>query len=226
MSHYSPNRIENISRIMPTYCAFIKSGDEVELGLKGDPLYPVAYRNSRPRGVVKSVFGPKGAQVVNVQLNDKFGGKMAHCDVRTLNPYLLFEPVETSYQRALERADKNPDMQQYLKKEFEENEVAFRGVQSQQKSSFENDDEMNKRIAQLESNTENIKKTMMRAIQGLATDINAKHGSSEATYAGRLLQMMNKDDDDDDEIDFRGVDDDDDDDEDEEASDGDDAEFY
>lgn len=211
MSHYSQERIENISRIMPTYGAFVNDGDEVELGLKGDPLYPEAYRNSRPRGVVKSVFGPKGAQVVNVQLNEKFGGKMAHCDVRTLNPYLLFEPIEASYQNAIERAEENPEMQKSLRDEFDKNEVAFRGIkQPETEPSYGRVDELNKRIAQLESEHERTRETMMRAIKGLANDINAG-ASSEATYAGRMLEMM--DDDVEDEIEFRGLDDDDEDDE-------------
>ena len=183
MSHYSQERIENISRIMPTYGAFVKDGDEVELGLKGDPLYPTAYRNSRPRGVVKSVFGPKGAQVVNVQLNEEFGGKMAHCDVRTLNPYLLFEPAEASYQNAIKRAEENPEMQKSLREEFEQNDVAFRGMKQLEKEpSYGRVDELNERISQLESEHERTRETMMRAITGLANDISAR-ASNEATYA-------------------------------------------
>ena len=217
---------------MPTYGAFVKDGDEVELGLKGDPLYPAAYRNSRPRGTVKSVFGPKGSQVVNVQLNQEFGGKMAHCDVRTLNPYLLFEPVEASYQRAIERAEEDPETQKELRNEFEQNDIAFRGINEKQKTepAYGRVDKLNERMEQLEAEHERTRDTMMRAIKGLANDINANAPEKEATYAGRMLQMMEDDEDEgDDEIEFRGLDDDDDDDDDEldnEASDDDDDDVF
>ena len=229
MSHYSQERIENISRIMPTYGAFIKSGDEVELGLKGDPLYPTAYRNSRPRGTVKSVFGPKGAQVVNVQLNDEFGGKMAHCDVRTLNPYLLFEPVEASYQRAIERAEENPDMQAELRSEFEQNDITFRGIKKNRKAepAYGRIDKLNERMEQLEAEHERTRDTMMRAIKGLASDISVSTSEKEATYAGRMLQMIEDEEPDNDDIEFRGLDDDDDEEEiDNEASDEDDDDIF
>ena len=87
---YEKERLENISRIMPTYASFLRVGDEVSLGLRDDPLYPYS-DTDRPQGTIESIFGPEGNQVINVKLDDKFGGKIAHCDVRTLNPYLSFD---------------------------------------------------------------------------------------------------------------------------------------
>lgn len=202
-NYYSKERIENISCILPTYAAFLREGDRVNMGIEADPMYP--YRGvSRPTGTVKSVVGPSGAQMVNIQLDAKFGNRIAHSDVRSLNPYLSFEPDQPTYQRALSRAQNEPSTQSTLRAEITDNEVIFRGMFGgndrneeieYRNARKENDDVVLKRIHALEERFRGLERehdetrsTTMKAVRGIANDIREQNG--DATYAGRMLDIM------------------------------------
>ena len=48
-------RLEKIEKIMPVFWSYVEEGDEIELGLVGDPLFPEEYKHERPHGMVTHV---------------------------------------------------------------------------------------------------------------------------------------------------------------------------
>ena len=217
-SYYSQERLENISHIMPTYAAFVRPGDRVKLGLEGDTLFPEAYRGNRPMGTVESVVGPDNNQVVNIKLDEKFGGRMAHCDVLSLNPYLSFELEDVSFQNALQRSKDEPEIADKLRSQHHETDIVFRGMfgRTQEETPAPpsaNASSVETRLARLESDLsslrshtdesiEKTRETTFRAVRGVCEDI--KNSMGEQTYAGRMLTLLGDEDED---VQFRGVDD-------------------
>ena len=185
--HYTRARLENIPTIMTTYAQFLRPNDEVYLGISDDSEFP--YRGmERPYGNVHSIIGPPGNQMINVQLDAKFGGKMAHCDVRSLNPYLVLEPKGDTYRNAQSRAAQDPATQALVRQEIAGQETMFRRPFQEESGG----DALTLRGAQetqeLREELSEVKDTVFRAVHGLAEDIRGLGG--EATYAGRMLNYM------------------------------------
>ena len=52
---YEPKRVEKIEKIMAGFWQHVQEGDEIELGLVGDHLFPEEYKRDRPIGIVNHV---------------------------------------------------------------------------------------------------------------------------------------------------------------------------
>ena len=52
---YEPKRVKKIEKIMTGFWSYVQEGDEVALGLVGDPLFPEEYKHDRPIGIVTHV---------------------------------------------------------------------------------------------------------------------------------------------------------------------------
>lgn len=213
-SYYTQERLENISHIMPTYAAFVKPGDRVMMGIKDDPCFPAAYRSTRPLGTVTSIVGPMHSEVINVQLDEKFGGKMAHCDTCSVNPYLSFELTEPTFQNALKRSQENPQLGERVRSYHEQNDVVFRGMFSTASAAVPKDASLESRLARVEKDLasfqkstdekiENTRDVTFRAVRGVSEDIRKNLG--ERTYAGRMLHLLDGKDEPKKQIRFRGV---------------------
>lgn len=205
VNYYSQERIENLSKLLPTYAAFLNKGDNVHLGIRSDPLFPETYRNSRPLGTVESVYGPEGSQVIAVRLGNDWGNQVAHCDVRSLNPYLSFQPEEATYQRII-TSDRDTGVVDRLRSEMDSNEVVFRGMFSQTENAYRNaivpfdrdsqyrgveDSSLRREIDEVRAEMKEYKEQSKRAMFGIAKDIESMT-PGEATYSGRLLQLSNE----------------------------------
>lgn len=201
---YTQERLENISHIMPTYAAFLKPGDRVKMGMVEDPLFPEVYRNARPLGVVESIVGPEGSEVINVKLDDAFGGKMAHCDVLSVNPYLTFELEEATYQNALVRSRENPSVARRVRAQHDETDVTFRGMfQGHNTSGTNVPSSVSDRLARMEGefktfrnsvqrDIEQTRETTVKAFMSVYKDIE-NNSNGEPSYSGSMLKALQGD---------------------------------
>lgn len=99
MSAYDPERIDRISKIMPEFCKVARAGDEVMLGLEGDPNFP--YRgSSRPTAIVTGVRHEADGPNVTLRTAD---GRETQVNQYTIAPKDVFEYTDDSFANVMER---------------------------------------------------------------------------------------------------------------------------
>lgn len=172
--------------------------------------------------MITSLFsGPTTESMVPVGRLPRYnGGKMAHCDVLSINPFLSFELEEASYQNALKRSQEHPELAQRVRASHEANEVTFRGMfnsslvsSSAAASPPSATSSVETRLARMENELATFRKATdekiestrdvtFRAVRGVCEDINESLG--EKTYAGRMLRLLDGKEEDAD-VEFRGV---------------------
>lgn len=106
---YSPDRVRKISEIMPKFSEHVAVGDEIALGLEGDPAYPASYKSSRPVGIVTNVTKTEHTGVdLKVRLQDGHKVKVA---AHSIDPRYVWEYTDNSFQKVLQRATESREAQ-------------------------------------------------------------------------------------------------------------------
>lgn len=101
MALYDPERVDKISQIMPRFSEHVQVGDEILLGLEGDPLYPEKYNDYRPKGVVTKVKQLDGGASIKVQMEN---GSKVTLAPGELDPQKVWEFSDDSFQKVLQRS--------------------------------------------------------------------------------------------------------------------------
>lgn len=96
---FSHDRIDRISKIMPEFCNVAHIGDEVMLGLQGDPSFPFEM-NARPTAKVAQVQTTESGPQVTLQLSD---GREKTVNKYTIAPGDVFEYTDASFTNVLAR---------------------------------------------------------------------------------------------------------------------------
>lgn len=97
---YDRHRLSSISEIMPRFSDVVREGDEVQLGLDGDPLFPEEWNTHRPYGVVTQVKNTDEGASLRVQLNS---GETVTLPSYSLDPEKVWEFTDRSFENVLER---------------------------------------------------------------------------------------------------------------------------
>ena len=67
---YSSDRVDKIARIMPSFTDVARTGDQVHLGLVGDPMFPEEYKNDRPMATISNIEQTESGAVVTLSHAD------------------------------------------------------------------------------------------------------------------------------------------------------------
>lgn len=96
---FSEDRVNNISEIMPKLSEHVQVGDQILLGLEGDPNFPYEM-SERPEGVVRNVSNTNGLVDLSVELNN---GDLVKLSAGSIAPDQVWEFTEDSFRNVLER---------------------------------------------------------------------------------------------------------------------------
>ena len=100
---YDPDRVQRLAQISAKFHQHAAPGDEIVLGVAGDPVFPQKYRGTRTSGVVTKVknAGSENA-TLRVQLNT---GRTVELSPYTLDPEKVWEFSESSWPKVLARSN-------------------------------------------------------------------------------------------------------------------------
>lgn len=101
MALYDRERVEKIGQIMPRFSEHVEVGDEILLGLEGDPMFPAKYNENRPKGTVMKVKQLDGGASIRVRMDN---GNTVTLKPGELDPQKVWEFSDESFQRVLERS--------------------------------------------------------------------------------------------------------------------------
>jgi hypothetical protein len=98
---YDSERISKIGTILPGLTQYIQRGDELCLGLEGDPMYP--YRGTeRPTGIVRDVETDGDTTYITTDMND---GSTRKLSSRTVGAFDTFEFTPSGFEKVLKREE-------------------------------------------------------------------------------------------------------------------------
>lgn len=97
---YASDRVEKIARIMPSFAEVAEIGDTVELGLKGDPLFPDAYATERPMATISGVNHQEDGTTVTLMHAD---GSSQVIAPGALAPTQVWEYTDSAFEKVLQR---------------------------------------------------------------------------------------------------------------------------
>jgi hypothetical protein len=158
---YDADRLRKIGEILPGLCSYARKGDEIQLGLDGDPLFPVSYRGSnRPTGVIENIDNEGDATVVTARMNDGTTKKLSS---RTVSAYDSWEFTDRGFATVKEREE--------IAAARSETMDEYRGI---------SDENVESKMARLESDLSSFgqthdafRKTVIATLKEIASDVDA-----------------------------------------------------
>ena len=197
---FSPERIGKIAKIVPNFLDFARPGDEVQLGLEGDPAFPASYRGTkRPIGNIQSISGARGERVATIKLKS---GAVTECEEANTSPFKVWEFSDSGYQEVLARAEREANahkqaqaQQQYRGAAGTSRDTAmtrqqaerYRGIFAKQSKDT---DDMKKEIGEIKKQMNHMHNIVLSVSDGLSRDIQALRQKKEPVFAGALLSEM------------------------------------
>lgn len=100
---YSSDRVDKIARIMPSFTDVAQTGDQVHLGLVGDPMFPEEYKNQRPMATISNIEQTESGAVVTLSHAD---GSTQVINPGSLSPNQVWEFTDDAFKNVLEREQK------------------------------------------------------------------------------------------------------------------------
>lgn len=159
---FDPERVSKISKIMPQFSDVAKVGDEVHMGLVGDPAFP--YQDgARPVATVSSVEKHGENVQINLTMQD---GTIKKVDKYTISPEGVWEFTDESFKHVLQREREAFEMRAEARMQPRK-EISYRGVDAAHA-------EIQKLRAELQTEKElvrNFHNTYIASLSELASDI-------------------------------------------------------
>lgn len=187
---YNPDRIEKISKIMPQFNKVARAGDEVLLGLEGDPAFPFKASN-RPTATIERVNHTEAGTEVTLKMAD---GSTRHVSEYSIAPNEVWEYSDAAFASVMERERKaNGDRMSASRAEQAISEPAFRG-----------DNHLKREVAQLRAElqaerdlTQNFHNTYIASLHELAQDVckldtTGKHANFCRTFNSEYRKMQSR----------------------------------
>lgn len=100
-SVYDQERLEKISKIVPTFSKIAQKGDVVYMGLEGDPAFPFSKQN-RPSAVVHDVSSTNEGINVELKMPD---GKIQSVSEYSIHPNQVWEFEDETFKNVLKREE-------------------------------------------------------------------------------------------------------------------------
>ena len=176
---YAPNRVEKIARIMPQFSEVAEVGDEVELGLKGDPLFPDSFKLERPLATISAVDHHSSGTVVTLT---HANGTNQTIQPGSLSPDAVWEFTDNTFQNVLQREE------QLASRAEEPVMPEYRGV-----------DDLRQEIAQLRMDLDaeratrlNFNNTYIETLKEMSHDIIGLSQGAEVTFANMFSQEYDR----------------------------------
>jgi hypothetical protein len=180
---FDPSRIAKIAKITPSFLDFARPGDEIQLGMDGDPNFPAMYRgsNRRPTGTILRVEGDPGSRVCTA----RFGNATRELHEGNTAPGLIWEFTEKGFRGVMERQKQE---QRHAKEEKETSE--YRGILGA-RSSTKEVSALKTELSDLKTQMSHIHNIVVSVSDGLARDIQGiVTKSHEPVFAGALLREI------------------------------------
>jgi len=98
-SGFAHDRIDRISKIMPEFCNVAQVGDEVMMGLEGDPSFPFTDSNRLTATISKVDHSDSGPEITL----DMSNGRQKTVNQYTIAPGEVFEYTDKSFSDVLDR---------------------------------------------------------------------------------------------------------------------------
>jgi|MDTE01.1.fsa_nt_gb hypothetical protein len=160
---FDPERVSKISKIMPQFSDVAKVGDEVHMGLVGDPAFP--YQDgARPVATVSSVEKHGENVQINLAMED---GTTKKVDKYTISPDGVWEFTDESFKNVLQREREAFEMRAEARMQPRKEEISYRGIDAANA-------EIQKLRAELQAEKElvrNFHNTYIASLSELASDI-------------------------------------------------------
>lgn len=176
---YHPDRIQKITTIMPQLIGFCQPGDEVHLGLEGDPAFHGAYRGAdRPTGTISEVRGVAPDREVDIAL---YSGTKITYHEGEISPKTTFEFTDAGFKGVLERVEGPPDA---------ESTLSYRNVDVKSRGAGGDID-----LAAFGSRLDQMEITLQQMAAGLSSDIvnlavQSGHNIDTVTFASTLKESI------------------------------------
>lgn len=178
---YDPERLQKIGEILPGLCKYAEPGDEINLGLVGDPQFPDVYRGNRPSGVIDSIEKHNDATIINATID----GKQMSLSSTTIGAYDTWEFTKKGFDQVLKREEEKAARSE----RFEEHDVEFRG----NNDLLDRIDMLEQKIKELELTQQTFRSTVVSTIKEVAEDVNnvSLNQGLETKFCGTLVGKYN-----------------------------------
>lgn len=160
---FEASRIDKISKIMPNFSKVAQVGDQVLMGLEGDPAFPYSYGN-RPYGTVVEVYDVHGEPTLTLECSD---GSRKSVNSYTISPTDVWEFTDQSFSNVLERERVQQEALSNNRAESHFSDEKYRGGQNLE-------DQVAQLRAELETErqlTRNFHNTYIASLHELANDV-------------------------------------------------------
>lgn len=185
-SLYDTERVKKISQIMPEFARVARPGDEVYMGLQGDPCYPDTFLTDRPTAIIQNVdlSNPEEA-FVTLQTNR---GETMKLSSLTLKPQHVWEFTDKAFRGVLDR----------------ENALATSRAEDKQPVRNANEDVLRQEIQELRAelttqreNSKNFQNTIIASMKEMANDIlkidsNQNRAEFSKVFSTEYTKMENR----------------------------------
>ena len=187
-SLYDTERVKKISQIMPEFAKVARPGDEVYMGLQGDPCFPQEYLSERPTAIIDNVdlSNPEEA-FVTLKTNR---GEEKTISSLSLKPNDVWEFTDKAFRGVLDR----------------ENALATSRAESMQTVSQPQNDEntLRQEIRELRAeltaereNSRNFQNTIIASMKEMANDIlkidaNQNRAEFSKVFSSEYTKMENR----------------------------------
>jgi hypothetical protein len=98
---YDSDRLSKIAEIMPKFASHAQAGDEIMLGLEGDPSFPSEFQADRPMGTIVKVKETPNGNALKVKMST---GKVVTVHPNSFDPKMVWEFTDDSFQNVLQRS--------------------------------------------------------------------------------------------------------------------------
>ncbi len=176
---YDPDRLQKIGEIMPNLCKYAEIGDEITLGLKGDPEFPSCYRgSSRPTGVIEKIQSVDDGIMVTAKMND---GTLMNLPSTTIGAYNTWEFTDEGFEKVLSREE---DKARSEAKLSEVEPVEYRGSDSYDTKLARLEQEM----LEKDQLNDSFRKTVVQTFKAMASEVSELYEKMgvESKFCGAL----------------------------------------
>ena len=180
---YDPERLQKIGQILPGLCEFARPGDEITLGLEGDPEFPMAYRGARPVGVIESIDKDNDAIIVNARMED---GQVMKLPSTTIGAYNSWEFTEHGFEKVAEREEEKAARSESA---IVSNVPEYRGTGNEIDDIKERLSELEQLMRKYELTQTSFRSTVVSTFKEVANDVNklSQKNGLETKFCGSLV---------------------------------------
>ena len=187
---YDPDRLSKIGEIMPRFNQHVQEGDEIYLGLEGDPAFPSEFKENRPKGVVTKVkHSDDSGESTTIRVKME-NGQSVDIAPHSIDPQRVWEFTDESFQEVLKRsiAESEPEVAAPEPEYRGGNDDigALRAEISKMKAAYE----------QEFAETRNFNNTLIATLNEMASDVCAVSGEKAgfcSVFKNEYSKMMTND---------------------------------